>query len=92
MVGNAKASRFGEILSPESRGRVESWVLPPDNGDTESLDDSSTATSFSDEPHVNASEEHEALAVPPRKAEDNDLDLATLGSDRGKPKNKIIPA
>jgi tetratricopeptide (TPR) repeat protein len=74
-TSNAEASEFGEILSPESRGRIESWVLPPDGGDIESPSGPGNATPFGDGPHANSSEEHEALAVPLRKTEDNDLDL-----------------
>jgi tetratricopeptide (TPR) repeat protein len=79
-ISNAEASEFGEILSRESRGRIESWVLPPDGGNTESVDGSGNATPFGDGSHANASEEHEALAVPPRRTEDNDLDLELTGN------------
>ena len=68
-------SEFGETLSPESRGRIESWVLPPEGDDSESLDGPGNAISFGDESYANALEEQEALPVPSRKAENIDLDL-----------------
>ena len=71
----AEGSEFGETLSPESQGRIESWVLPPDGRDTESVHTYGNTASPGEEPYANALVEQDALVVPPRKAQNTDLDL-----------------
>ena len=71
----AEGSEFGGTLSPESQGRIESWVLPPHGRDIGSVDAHGDAASLGEGSYLNALEEQETLAVPPRKAENTDLDL-----------------
>lgn len=74
-VSISGGSVFGETLSLESRGRIESWVRPAEGRETESLDGPRNGRSFCEESDGNTMEEQEALAVPSTRDDNIDLDL-----------------